>query len=123
MRTFAIAASCVAALATVCAGDSNLTNPEVSKQILPNTFIPPQVFQHVNLVRTINLEKSYARETVNVVVENTDKQPQSEYYIPFEQDLIARIGSLEVREKSEEGETFPAEIVEIDKERYEMSAT
>lgn len=39
------------------------------------------------------------RETVNVVVENTGKQPQSDYYLPFPADIIGKLGGLEVRDK------------------------
>lgn len=73
----------------------------------------PQVFKNVNLVRNTNLEKGYVRETVNVVVENVDKQPQSQYYIPFSTDLVDKIGGLEVRDKkAPEKGRFAVEAVE-----------
>ena len=80
-------------------GDSNLTSERTSQQILKGDFKPPQVFRNVNLVRNTNLDKGYVRETVNVVVENIDKLPQSEYYLPFEYDVIGKVGGLEVRDK------------------------
>ncbi|KAL4934991.1 hypothetical protein BDV06DRAFT_141228 [Aspergillus oleicola] len=77
------------------------SNPEVKliKAGVKSDWKPPQVFKNVNLVRNTNLEKGYARETINVVVENVDKQPQSEYYLPFPTDLFDRVGGLEVRDK------------------------
>ncbi|EMC95868.1 hypothetical protein BAUCODRAFT_24860 [Baudoinia panamericana UAMH 10762] len=93
--------------------DSNLT--ERSRDILPSTFKPPQHFRNVNLVRKINLEKSYPRETINVVIENIDAAPQSEYYLPFEQGTLGRVGGLVVKDKKDPDNIgFHAEIVEID---------
>ena len=100
-------------LASVAIADSNLT--QESRNILPSTFKPPQHFRNVNMVRNINLEKSYPRETVNVVIENIDAQPQSEYFLPFEQGTIGRVGGLEVRDKKEPERTgFTIDIVEVD---------
>lgn len=76
---------------------SDLASP--SRLALPTDFKPPQVFKNTNLVRNTNLEKGYVRETVNVVVENVDKQPQSDYYIPFPTDVFERVGGFEVRDK------------------------
>jgi oligosaccharyltransferase complex subunit alpha (ribophorin I) len=103
-------------LLSLVTADSNLTHE--SRNILPSTFKPPQHFRNVNLVRNINLEKNYARETVNVVIENVDKEAQSEYYLPFEQGTIARVGGVEVRDKKDaEKEGFIAEIVALDAQR------
>ena len=100
-------------LLTLVTADSNLTHE--SRNILPSTFKPPQHFRNVNLVRNINLEKSYARETINVVIENVDKAAQSEYYMPFEGGTIGRVGGVEVRDKKEpEKGGFIAEVVEVD---------
>ncbi len=79
--------------------ESNLTTPQSSQQILQGDFKPPQVWENANLVRTTNLEKGYVRETINVVVTNKDKSPQSEYYIPFDYQSMSQIGWLEVRDK------------------------
>lgn len=78
---------------------SNITQSAQSQQILATDFKPPQVFENVNLVRTTNLEKGYVRETVNLVVQNVDSKPQNEYYLPFEYDVVGRIGGIEVRDK------------------------
>jgi oligosaccharyltransferase complex subunit alpha (ribophorin I) len=81
--------------------------------VVPADFKPPQVFKNVNLVRNTNLEKGYARETINVVVENVDKQSQSDYYIPFPSDVFGRIGGFEVRDKkATETGRFAVEVTE-----------
>jgi oligosaccharyltransferase complex subunit alpha (ribophorin I) len=114
--------SCAAALSLQALADVNSSNPLSSKQIIPSTFTPPQVFENVNLVRNINLEKSYPREMINVVIRNIDSQPQSDYYIPFESDLISRIGGLEVRDKKDASKPpFKVEVTEYDTERYVSS--
>ncbi|KAL3471687.1 Ribophorin I [Aspergillus californicus] len=83
--------------------------------VLPADFKPPQVFKNLNLVRNTNLEKGYARETVNVVVENLDSQPQSEYYLSFPSDTFNRVGGLEVRNKKEaEKGRLEVEVPEIE---------
>jgi oligosaccharyltransferase complex subunit alpha (ribophorin I) len=104
-------------LSTLVSADSNLTYE--SRNILAATFTPPKHFRNVNLVRNINLEKSYPRETINVVIENVDTQPQSEYYLPFHQGTLARVGGLQVRDKKEPERTgFSVQVVGFDPERY-----
>ncbi|KAF4554710.1 Ribophorin I-like protein [Elsinoe fawcettii] len=105
MRSIGVLASYLIALAAPCLAEINVTE-QVSRQILPSSFTPPQVFQHANLVRTISLAKSHTKETVNVIVENIDKKEQSEYYIPFEASTISRVGSLEVRDKNNAEQRF-----------------
>lgn len=78
---------------------SNLTTPQLTQRILTGDFKPAQVFENTNVVRTINLEKGYVRETTNVVITNTDNQAQTEYYVPFEYDVVGRIGGFDVRDK------------------------
>ncbi|KAJ5179919.1 hypothetical protein N7492_003129 [Penicillium capsulatum] len=95
MRFFT--ATVLGLLAPSLAIATNLTTP--SRLALPSDFKPPQVFKNTNLVRNTNLEKGYVRETVNVVVENIDKQPQSDYYIPFPSEVFDRVGGFEVRDK------------------------
>ncbi|KAF9882684.1 dolichyl-diphosphooligosaccharide--protein glycosyltransferase subunit 1 [Aspergillus nanangensis] len=62
-------------------------------------FTPPQAFKNVNLVRNTNLEKGYAREIINVVVENVDSEPRSSYYLAVPTELFDKVGGLEVRDK------------------------
>ncbi|KAH7410385.1 Ribophorin I [Phaeosphaeria sp. MPI-PUGE-AT-0046c] len=117
MRSTTLFASCLAAVSSFAAAELNHSKPLLSKQLLPSTFAPPQVFKNNNLVRTINLDKAYPRETVNVIIENIDATPQSEYYLPFESSSIANVGGLEVRDKkaAEKG-TFKVEVVGFDAE-------
>lgn len=92
-----------------------LSTPLSSQIILPSNFRPPQVFTNINLLRTINLEKGYVKETINVVIENADSNPQNEYYIPFKAELIGKVGGLEVRDKKDPDKpAFKTEIVEYD---------
>lgn len=110
----------VAGLFALATAKSNLT--QGSKNVLPSTFQPPQHFRNTNLVRNINLEKNYPRETINIVVENIDKQPQSEYYLPFEQHVIGRIGGLEAKDKKDATKApFNVEIVALDEGRYDQN--
>lgn len=89
----------------------SLANPETSENILPSTFKPPQVFRNNNLVRAINLDKSYPRVTVNVVIENISGEPQDEYYIPFTKQEAETVGSLEVKDKKDA--SLPPFVVEL----------
>jgi hypothetical protein len=118
MRSIPLLSSCLAALSSFAAAELNLSQPLLSKQVLPSTFKPPQVFKNVNLVRNTNLDKGYPRETINVVIENIDSKPQSEYYLPFESTLLSRVGGLEVRDKKDaEKGAFKVEVVGYDAER------
>ena len=99
MRLFSVASALLALCAGGSAAESNLTEPRSSQKIITGDFKPPQVFENTNLVRTVNLEKGYVRETTNILITNTDKAPQSEYYIPFEYDLMGRIGGFDARDK------------------------
>jgi oligosaccharyltransferase complex subunit alpha (ribophorin I) len=110
--------SCIAALSSFACAELNLSEPLLSKQVLPGTFTPPQVFKNANLVRTTNLDKAYPRETINVMIENIDSSPQSEYYLPFEASLLSKVGGFEVRDKkSVEKGIFKVEVVGIDETR------
>ena len=100
MRLSTIWAAC-SLLGSALSAQSNTTDSKQSQQILHSDFKPPQVFENVNLVRTTNLEKGYVRETINVVVSNIDNKAQSEYYLPFEYDVVGKIGGIEVRDKKD----------------------
>ncbi|KAL4874148.1 hypothetical protein BDV12DRAFT_159191 [Aspergillus spectabilis] len=116
MRPFAtvITALCglVLSSSSIVSADATSTSSTV---LLPADFKPPQVFKNVNLVRNTNLEKGYARETINVVVENVDKQPQTDYYLSFPSEQFNRVGGLEVRNKKEaEKGRFVVEAAEVE---------
>lgn len=93
---------------------ANLTTHS-SRNLQPSTFSPPQHWRNVNLVRQINVERSYAKETLNVVVENVAGQAQRDYFLPFEAGTRGRIGGLEVRDKKEpDRRGFHAQVLEGD---------
>jgi oligosaccharyltransferase complex subunit alpha (ribophorin I) len=69
-----------------------------AKTLLDSFAVPP-VFENSNLVRNINLERSYPRETINLVVKNIGSKPESEYYYLFPSDLVPNVSGLEVRDK------------------------
>ncbi|OJD37146.1 oligosaccharyltransferase alpha subunit [Diplodia corticola] len=118
MRSLPFVLGCLSALlaqSPLAAATDNTSDPLSSKQILQGAFKPPHVFKNVNLVRNVNLEKAYPRETINVVIENVDEKPQDEYYLPFEAGLISQIGGLEVRDKKDPAKpAFEVEVVEFD---------
>lgn len=118
MRSISFLAGCIVAVSSFASAELNHSKPLLSKQLLPSTFTPPQVFKNNNLVKTINLDKAYPRETINVIIENIDSKAQSEYYLPFETSLISKIGGLEVRDKkaADKG-IFKVEVVGIDQDR------
>lgn len=118
MRLFQTSACIAALLAILSFADLNSTKLS-SKQILPSTFKPPAVFENVNLVRTLNLERIYPRETINVAIRNIGQQAEEYYYIPFEGDVISRVGGVQARDKSNpEAPAFEVKQVEYDPYRY-----
>ncbi|KAI7974130.1 hypothetical protein EIK77_002995 [Talaromyces pinophilus] len=118
MRFLSIAAGLLSTSCSIlaCAAESSNSNAQTP---LAKDFKPPQVFKNTNLVRNTNLEKGYVRETINVVVENIDKKPQTDYYVPFPADVFSHIGGFEVRnKKSPEKGSFPVTAVEVDGDRF-----
>lgn len=115
MRFSAVVSTVLGLLSSITTAESNLTAEERTQQkILQSDFTPPSVFENTNVVRTINLEKGYVRETTNVLVTNTDKLAQSEYYIPFAYDVIGKIGGFDVRDKKHaEGGPLEAYIASL----------
>ncbi|KAI4191132.1 MAG: hypothetical protein L6R41_000353 [Letrouitia leprolyta] len=114
MRPFTLLTVCAASFSTIISAYADPSAPLSSQQILPDAFRPPQVFQNVNLLRNINVEKGYVRETVNVVIENVDSKPQDAYYIPFSADVVDKVGGLEARDKKYPGPAFKTDITEYD---------
>ena len=102
----------------VAASEPAEAAPKVSKITLPATFKPPQVFKNANLVHVVSLEKNYVKESINVLVENIDKEPQDEYFLPFTADQMSRVGGMEVKDRKDAtAGPFTAEAVEFDPER------
>ncbi|TWU74475.1 dolichyl-diphosphooligosaccharide--protein glycosyltransferase subunit 1 [Metarhizium rileyi] len=110
MKPLSIASSFLAVASSAFAA-----TPSSSKDSQPAQFKPPQVFRNANLVHIISLEKNYAKEQINVLIENVSKEPQSEYYIPFTTERIARVGGFEVKDRKDANAgPFDSEAVEYD---------
>ncbi len=117
MKVLSIATA-VLSFANSALSTSVVQKPLTSENILPSTFTPPQVFRNVNLVRVVNLEKSYPRNTINVIIENISQEPQDEYYLPFTRTEAERLGSLEAKDKKNESLLpFVVEPVAIESSR------
>lgn len=99
---FGLISAAVSLLLGSSIAESNLTTPQLTQQILQGDFKPPQVWENANLVRNTNLEKSYVRETINLVITNVDSEAQSAYYFPFDYDTIGKVGGFEVRDKKDD---------------------
>ncbi|KAI0022987.1 Ribophorin I [Xylariomycetidae sp. FL0641] len=114
MKLTAIAAACLSLLST-SAATTNVSAPSSSKVTLPSTFKPPQVFKNANLVHQVSVEKSYAKENINVLVENVSEEPQDEYFLPFTGEQMERIGGLKVMDRKDASLVgFVVEAVEFD---------
>ncbi|KAI8635481.1 oligosaccharyltransferase alpha subunit [Xylariaceae sp. FL1651] len=117
MKFTAIAAACLSLLSSTSATDS-VVAPASSKVILPSTFKPPQVFKNANLVHIVSLEKNYAKESINVVIENSSSEPQDEYFLPFTSEQMEKVGGIEVKDrKNPEVVGFTVDAVEFDPSR------
>ncbi|KAI0482856.1 Ribophorin I [Xylariaceae sp. FL0804] len=114
MKLPAIAAAFVSLVLPV-ASSANASGPSASKVTLPSTFKPPQVFKNANLVHLITLEKNYAKESINVLIENVSPEPQDEYFLPFTGRQMERVGGIEVKDRKDPDVTgFSTEAVEFD---------
>jgi len=70
----------------------------------------PQVFQHTNLLRTVDLTKPYIRDTTALILENTSNSTQTEYYWGVPLHLVGELSYLEVKEKKTGAtQLFPVE--------------
>ncbi|ERT02072.1 oligosaccharyltransferase complex subunit alpha (ribophorin I) [Sporothrix schenckii 1099-18] len=79
------------------------------------SFTPPAAFKNANLVHVVSAEKSYIKETINVLVENIAKTPQDEYYLAIPTDKFTRVGGFEVKDRKDTAAgDFIAEAVEAD---------
>lgn len=112
-------ATAVLSFAGAALSKSTVTKPGSPQNILRSTFTPPQVFKNTNIIRSINLEKSYPRNVVNVVIENVSPEAQDEYYIPFTTSQAERLSNLEVKDNKDlSTPSFSFESVSIDGPRY-----
>lgn len=89
---------------------------------LPADFKPPPVFKNNMLVHVISVEKTYAKEQINVMLENISDKPQSEYFLPFTAEQIARVGAVEAKDRKDDTVgPFGVDLVEYDALRYVQS--
>lgn len=117
MKTSAVLSAALSLFTLVSASSSDKGSSSVK---LPSTFKPPQTFKNANLVHVISVEKNYVKENINVLIENIDKAPQDEYYVPFTADQISRLGGVEVKDRNRKDASAPlfsAEVVEFDPTR------
>ncbi|PBP18402.1 oligosaccharyltransferase alpha subunit [Diplocarpon rosae] len=115
MWQLAIASAVLSFASTALSIQSNLTKPLTSKLNLPEDFTPPPNFKNVNLVHTINLEKGYPKESINVLIENVASFAKDEYYLPFTSRQMETIGALEVKDRKDPDRgLFEVEAVEYD---------
>lgn len=120
MRSFAVLATAFLSLLSPIPAAAKATGPAVSKVNLPSTFTPPQVFKNANLVHVISLEKNFAKENINVLIENVSKEPQDEYFLPFTAEQMELVGGFEVKDRKDTTVTgFVVEAVEFDPTRYD----
>ncbi|KAF4123990.1 oligosaccharyltransferase complex subunit alpha (ribophorin I) [Geosmithia morbida] len=113
MKPTLVATALLGAVSSALA--SVVTSSSGGKAVLPADFEPPQVFTNVNLVHIISLEKNYAKEQINVLVQNSAEEPQDEYYVPFTADQFSRVGGFEVRDRKDaDAGPFVVEAVEYD---------
>ncbi|KAL9051771.1 MAG: hypothetical protein Q9162_005823 [Coniocarpon cinnabarinum] len=110
-----LAAAALALAPTTFAAQNASTNEKQSTSILPSTFKPPQVFKNTNLVRNTNIDKGYVRDTINVVIENVDNSPQSQYFVPFQAEIIPFVGGFEAKDRNNaDAAPFKTAHVEFD---------
>lgn len=101
-----------------CLSFVTAASTQTSKVSLPATFKPPQVFKNANLVHIVSLEKNYAKETINIKIENIAKEAQDEYFLPFSADQLSRLGGFEAKDKKNaDAGAFQVDVVEFDPER------
>ncbi|KAI0430212.1 Ribophorin I [Xylaria sp. FL1042] len=114
MKFTAVVAACLSLLSTACA-EANVDASASSKAGLSSTFTPPQTFKNANLVHIISLEKNYVKESINVLIENVSEEPQNEYYLPFTNEQLEKIGGFEVKDrKNSDLVGFAVDAVEFD---------
>src|SRR5258707_8550711 len=102
---------------TVALVDASPGNKTI--RLLPDSFIPPNVFENTNLVRNVNLERSYPRETTNIIIKNIASQAQDTYYLQSPTELVNRISGLEVKDKKNaEAGSFKIELAQYESPRY-----
>ena len=123
MKPFSIATALLGLVSGALVSGAAETPSHSRSAVLPADFKPPQVWKNANLVHIISLEKNYAKEQINVIIENVASEPQDEYYLPFNADQFSRIGAFEVNDRKDAAAgPFVAEAVEYDPLRFVSSS-
>lgn len=78
-----------------------------------------QNWLNTNALRTIDLTKSYTKESLAVIVENVSNEPQDTYYLPVEGGVV--YGAFEVREKGKSSAT--SSIVNVERQEPHWKVT
>lgn len=118
MKPFSLATALLGLVSSALATAATEAPSHSSKVVLPADFKPPQVFKNANLVHIISLEKNYAKEQINVLIENVASEPQDEYFLPFTADQVSRVGGFEVKDRKDAtAGPFATEIVEFNPSR------
>lgn len=119
LRRYAVALLSISAY--VVSASASLATSNTTVTVLSDTFTPPQVFVNENLVRNINLEKSYARETTNLVIKNIGQEDQSKYYYLFPSKDVAQVGGFEVKDKKNAASgAFRVELAQFESPKYDV---
>jgi oligosaccharyltransferase complex subunit alpha (ribophorin I) len=123
MKPFPIATALLGLVSSALVSAAAEAPSHSRSAVLPADFKPPQVWKNANLVHIISLEKNYAKEQINVIIENVASEPQDEYYLPFNADQFSRIGAFEVKDRKDAAAgPFVAEAVEYDPLRFVSSS-
>lgn len=89
-----------------------------SAVVLPASFTPPPVFKNTNLLRAIDLTRPYSKEIIAIIIENVSGEKQSDYYVPFDANVVENVSYLEARDKKGSQGDFEVSRVEFNPERY-----
>lgn len=99
-------------LSTATSSSLKYTSADDARVQKEPKFSPPQVYQHTNLLRSIDITKPYLREVIAAIVENTSDKPQSEYYLPVPKQDVDKISYIEARDRK--GDLGEFEVKRVD---------
>ncbi|KAK9475673.1 Ribophorin I [Lipomyces japonicus] len=111
-------------LSVILAVFTALLSPSLASAPLSNSqFVPAQSFKVNNLLRNIDLTKSYLRETLSFVIENIGTASEEEFFLtfPFEVkdgDLSSHISFLDIKEKGDSTSPLTYKIGEYNTDKY-----
>ncbi|KAH3679362.1 hypothetical protein WICMUC_001043 [Wickerhamomyces mucosus] len=68
--------------------------------IVSSSFIPQQSWENVEILRTIDLGKSYVKEIIELKIKNLDSIPNNEYYFAIPNYIVDKLSTVEVIDKN-----------------------